>query len=84
MWDALADITEREGTSIHALATEINARRGETAMTSAVRVFVLAYYQRLSKEMERRLADGAAHASMSGRLVAPPLLAREVLKDIFQ
>lgn len=42
MWDALASICDREGKSIHRLATEIDERRGKTAMTSAVRVFVFA------------------------------------------
>jgi predicted DNA-binding ribbon-helix-helix protein len=45
MWETLADISEREGQSIHSIATEIDRQRGKTAMTAAVRVFVLGYYQ---------------------------------------
>jgi predicted DNA-binding ribbon-helix-helix protein len=58
MWEALASISAREGRSIHGLATEIDQRRGTTAMTSAVRVFVLAYYQRLAADLEARLESG--------------------------
>ncbi len=57
MWDALALISDREAQSIHGLATEIDRRRGKTAMTSAVRVFVLAYYQRLAADLENRLEN---------------------------
>jgi predicted DNA-binding ribbon-helix-helix protein len=83
MWDALASISDREGLSIHGLATEIDQRRGNTAMTSAVRVFVLAYYQRLAADLENRL--------QSGRPAPPPLRSRakgssgasEVFNDVF-
>lgn len=58
MWEALADVSEREGQSIHSIATEIDRRRGNTAMTSAVRVFVLGYYQTLARNLENRLESG--------------------------
>jgi predicted DNA-binding ribbon-helix-helix protein len=63
MWDALSAISEREGRSVNDLATAIDGRHGGTAMTSAVRVFVLAYYQRLAREMERRLLDAPTTAN---------------------
>ena len=66
MWDALAWISDREGQSIHGLATEIDRRRGDTAMTSAVRVFVLGYYQRLAADLESRL-DSGGFTSRAGR-----------------
>ena len=82
MWDALANISDREGKSIHELTTDIDNRRGETAMTSAVRVFVLAYFQALAKEMERRLTEGPAYPGIS-RLPGSPIIARDIMKDIF-
>jgi len=58
MWDALGVIAGRENQSIHSLTTEIDRRRGATALTSAVRVFALAYYQNLADDLEARLKSG--------------------------
>ncbi len=65
MWSALASISEREDRSINELATEIDGWRGKTSTTSAVRVFVLAYFQKLAELMEQTLASSQAH--LSGR-----------------
>lgn len=58
MWEALSTIANREEQSIHGLATEIDKWRGKTALTSAVRVFVLAYFQNLASDLETRLHTG--------------------------
>lgn len=82
MWDALTTISEREHRSVNDLVTAINDRRGETAMTSAVRVFVLAYYQRLAKEMEHILTNGR-NAPRPINLAASRPDANALLDDIF-
>ncbi|AWK86305.1 ribbon-helix-helix domain-containing protein [Azospirillum thermophilum] len=63
MWDALEDIARREGISVNKLCTRIKERIGEQArrrgltedqtdvtLTSAVRVFIAAYYRRACTE----------------------------------
>lgn len=67
MWEALEDITTRETLSINELCTMIKERldaqarlrgdvAGEVTLTSAVRVFIAAYFRRASTE------DGHARA----------------------
>jgi predicted DNA-binding ribbon-helix-helix protein len=83
MWEALASISGREGRTIHEMATEIDRRRGKTAMTSAVRVFVLAYYQRLASDLEERLENGVPMPGADQRRVRTSSGAGEVLDDVF-
>lgn len=83
MWDALASISDREGQSIHGLATEIDRRRGKTAMTSAVRVFVLAYYRRLAVDLESRLASGRSGPSAIQSRAKGSSGASEIFDDVF-
>jgi len=44
-WDALQEISVREGLSINALFREIDETRGENGRTSACCVFILQYYR---------------------------------------
>jgi len=82
MWDALSAISEREGRSINDLATDIDDRRGNTAMTLAVRVFVLAYYQKLTRDMEFRSTDGQTAPNQVNQIKFKPFV-RALLDDIF-
>jgi len=45
MWEALADIARREGISVNALCKRVSNGRKQSSLTSAMRVFVLAYYR---------------------------------------
>lgn len=45
-WEALAEIAEREGQTIHHLCTEIDRAARELSRTAAVRIFVVAYLAR--------------------------------------
>ncbi len=45
MWNALAEICAREKCSIRDVCTLIDANRSTTSLTSAVRVFILAYFR---------------------------------------
>jgi len=44
-WDALKDVAQAEGKSRTALAAEIDSRRGELGLSSAVRLHVLAHFR---------------------------------------
>jgi predicted DNA-binding ribbon-helix-helix protein len=45
MWEALSDIARREGLSINHLCSRVSLGRKQSSLTSAMRVFVLAYYR---------------------------------------
>lgn len=47
-WQAFRDIAEAEGDTINGLAAKIDEARGDTGLASAIRVFVLEWYQRRS------------------------------------
>ncbi len=49
-WHAFREIAEAQGKPINVLAAEIDAARGvESGLASAIRVFVLKYYQTKSE-----------------------------------
>jgi predicted DNA-binding ribbon-helix-helix protein len=50
MWDALAEICEREGISIHELCNRVEERRRESSLTAAMRVFVVSYFRAAATE----------------------------------
>ena len=44
MWDALKDISHREGTTIHNICSLISMRKSDdTSLTAAIRVFLMLY-----------------------------------------
>ena len=47
MWDALHDICEREKMNVHEMCSLVDVRRRQFSLTSAVRVFIIAYYKAL-------------------------------------
>ena len=55
MWDALAEICQREDITLHELCELIDSRRQASSLTAAIRVFALSYY--------RAAATEAGHAS---------------------
>ena len=44
-WDGLKEIANERGLTMSALVTGVNADRGNANLSSAIRVFVLRYYQ---------------------------------------
>lgn len=44
-WDALREIAEERGSSIAGLVAEIDAGRGDSNLSSAIRLFVLGYFR---------------------------------------
>ena len=83
MWDVLSTICQRENQSIHGLVTEIDKWRGDTALTSAVRVFVLAYFQNLATALESRLHSGLPASEPIAARSKGSSSAHEVLTRVF-
>ena len=78
MWEALEEVCRREGLTIHELSTVVDARRSESTLTAAMRVFALDYFRRAATEAGHaraghgRLGAGGArrvmgHAGKPGR-----------------
>lgn len=63
MWAALDDIAAREGLTLHQLCSRVADVRRRSSLTSAIRVFLLAYYRRLIA------ADAPADARLVGASV---------------
>lgn len=49
MWDGLREIAKRENTSVNNLCTQVNLHRRQSSLTSAIRVFIVAYYRDLAR-----------------------------------
>ena len=56
MWQALREISAREGKTLHALVTEIERRRDQSSLTAAIRVFLLDYFRAAATEEGHRRA----------------------------
>lgn len=51
MWDALSDVAQREGHSLHDICTRIVERKPPaSSLTAAIRVFLVNYYRMSSTE----------------------------------
>ena len=51
MWSDLKDICRREGKSVHEICTMVNVRKDPSrSLTSAIRVFLIAYYRSAATE----------------------------------
>jgi predicted DNA-binding ribbon-helix-helix protein len=45
MWNALEDISQREGRNLHEICNLVHRRRYKTNFTASMRVFIVAYYR---------------------------------------
>tara|TARA_R110002072_G_scaffold19040_25_gene70630 strand:+ start:22924 stop:23130 length:207 start_codon:yes stop_codon:yes gene_type:complete len=45
MWEALQEISLREGLSVSSLCTRVEERRMTSGLTAAVRVYILSYFR---------------------------------------
>jgi predicted DNA-binding ribbon-helix-helix protein len=50
MWEALAEICRREGLSRSDICSRVEARRRESSLTAAVRVYILSYFRAAATE----------------------------------
>jgi predicted DNA-binding ribbon-helix-helix protein len=63
MWEALSEIAKREGMSVNQLCSRVGNSRKQSSLTSAMRVFVLAYFRcAAAKPGERNLIDHTLQA----------------------
>lgn len=57
MWLALKDVAARERCTVHNLCSIVQLRKNEsTALTSAIRVFLMTYYQAAATERGHKMA----------------------------
>jgi len=56
MWDALEEICRREGKTIHEVCSDVDFQRYESALTAALRAFIVLYFRVAAME------DGHAKA----------------------
>jgi predicted DNA-binding ribbon-helix-helix protein len=61
MWDALRQVCDRERMSLHEMVTAIGQHRSVSSLTSAIRVFLLLYFQAAATD------DGHRRAGHGGR-----------------
>ena len=66
MWDALAEICNRESRSLHDICTQIDRERTQSGLTAGVRVFILNYFRAAATE------EGHTAASHGNSVKAPP------------
>ena len=64
LWDALLEIADREGRDVSTLVRQVEETRHEGGRTSAVRVFILAYFRAAATEHGH---TAASHGSLSRR-----------------
>lgn len=65
MWEALRDISLRENLSINQLCTLVNRVRDRSSLTSAVRVFALAYFRSVAAHLDEAALDRQTSAARS-------------------
>ncbi len=68
-WDAMVDICQCEGLTIHELCSLIDNRRNGASRTSAVRAFIVSYYRAAAAE------NGALQKGIASTIL-PELAAR--------
>src|SRR5215467_4398 len=64
MWQALREISAREGKTMHALVTEIDRGRRQSSLTAAIRVFLLDYFRAAATEEGHRRAGHRLSAQL--------------------
>tara|TARA_R110002094_G_scaffold82134_1_gene87200 strand:+ start:299 stop:544 length:246 start_codon:yes stop_codon:yes gene_type:complete len=45
LWEALRDIAAREERSMHEICSDIDRTRGDTRLTSAMRIYIVNYFR---------------------------------------
>ena len=65
MWEALEEICRREGRPLNDICTFIEAQRGRSSRTAAVRVFILRYFRAAATESGHSAA-GHGHPRRPG------------------
>jgi predicted DNA-binding ribbon-helix-helix protein len=61
LWDALAEICQREGRDLHDLIRSVDSLRNAGGRTSAVRVFIVQYFRAAATEDGHLAAQHGPH-----------------------
>lgn len=64
MWEALAEIAQRENRHVNELVSMVEERRTASSLTAAVRVFIVRYFRAAATEEGHA---GAGHGSLATR-----------------
>ncbi len=65
LWEALGEISESEGLTVHELISLVDHRRHNESRTSAVRAFIVTYLLKLASE-KGSLRKGTVSSILSG------------------
>ena len=57
MWDALEEVAQRQGKTVHDVLISIDRQRGTTSLATAIRVHIVESLREALKEGQRRLAE---------------------------
>lgn len=77
MWNALKEISKREGCKIHDICSLIQLRKNpNTSLTAAIRVFLMLYYRASSTDDGHRRAGHGNFESMARRARVTPDMMR--------
>ncbi len=77
MWDALTEICAREKCSVKEICTLIDSSRGSSSLTSAVRVFVLAYFRFAAANSNQKQLLGTVEG------VSAPAMINTIVNRVF-
>lgn len=73
MWEALKDISRREGCTIHDVCSLVQLRKNNrTSLTAAIRVFLMLYYRLAATEEGHRRAGHGDFQNMKTRAGLEP------------
>jgi predicted DNA-binding ribbon-helix-helix protein len=61
MWDALREITQLRGMTLHQLITEIDQTRETSSLTAAIRVYIVEFYRYASAQADRVALPAEPH-----------------------
>ncbi|MBZ0325899.1 MAG: ribbon-helix-helix domain-containing protein, partial [Alphaproteobacteria bacterium] len=62
LWEALTEIARREERTVNEICTEVDRRRGESTLTSAIRVFIVTYFRSLAPRPDKSPTPGSSRA----------------------
>jgi predicted DNA-binding ribbon-helix-helix protein len=75
MWDALFEIAEREGCSIHEICSLVYIRKASgSSLTAAIRVFIMLYFKAASTEQGHAKAGHGDFSQMKIRAKVSDML----------
>lgn len=68
MWDALDELSEREGRTINEICTFVERRKDDSSLTAALRVLILSYYRASATDEGH---EAAGHGRSPSAIIQP-------------